>query len=307
LLLTAFSFPWIISKLSPFLVTDPLLGSSFSLWLLPKMGSSDRLFNRQRTLHEILGGGQGMQISFLINFDSMSQLYWWFVLISVSESFIFIFLVFVCLCSFWYTIWFNSGIDIWAVFGPVSAFLFSFFVIGRRVRTRRREWIDNCSWSLNLCWINAMLQCSCRFNTVETEEPNDGDIVGHTSCLGCVWKIWLYTSVSCFQCFPPPHCHSFPLGQVSCDSQQVTVNLSECSWHGSSCVCFSELWNVIECKSICRSLIPQILIICSNLELFCLQSNLLNLYGSRHLEDKCWYGVYNMVMYVLSVQNTFVS
>ncbi|KAH1257075.1 Reticulon-like protein B12 [Glycine max] len=37
-------------------VGDPLLGSSSSLWILSLMGSSDRLFNRQRSLHEILGG-----------------------------------------------------------------------------------------------------------------------------------------------------------------------------------------------------------------------------------------------------------
>lgn len=88
---TAFSFHWIISKLFSFFVTDPLLGSSFSLWLLPKMGSSDRLFNRQRTLHEILGGGQGIKFFFLITFYSMSLM----VICRWSVFFFFFFFMFI--------------------------------------------------------------------------------------------------------------------------------------------------------------------------------------------------------------------
>lgn len=106
---TAFSFHWIISKLFSFFVTDPLLGSSFSLWLLPKMGSSDRLFNRQRTLHEILGGGQGIKFFFLITFYSMSLM-----VICVDQCCFF-------LCSFWYYL-----IQQWH--GFMGCALFSFFV-----------------------------------------------------------------------------------------------------------------------------------------------------------------------------------
>ncbi|KAL2337866.1 hypothetical protein Fmac_012312 [Flemingia macrophylla] len=53
--------------------TDPFLGSSSELCLLPLMDSSDRLFNRQRTLHEILGGGHGMPVYlfiYLLNFST---------------------------------------------------------------------------------------------------------------------------------------------------------------------------------------------------------------------------------------------
>jgi len=171
------------------------------------MGSSDRLFNRQRTLHEILGGGQGMKFSFLISFFySMSLL-----LICVDQCYFNTQSLVLFVYVHFGTIWFNSGIDLC---------LFAFGSNGKRVRTRRT--IDHDLWIFAES-MPCLVQCSCRFNTVETEEPNDGDIVGDTSCLDCVWKIWLYSSVSCFQCFPSPHCHSFPLGQVSCDSQQVTV------------------------------------------------------------------------------------
>ena len=119
--------------------TDPLLGSSSSLWILSLMGSSDRLFNRQRSLHEILGGGQGMPFSLLviISFDWISQLYWWFVLICISQSFLFISLVLFVYVHFGTV--FNCGIAIWAA--PVLvcfSYLFAFSTNGKWVRIRRK-------------------------------------------------------------------------------------------------------------------------------------------------------------------------
>jgi hypothetical protein len=47
----------------------------FIIIIIHKMGSSQRLFNRERTLHEILGGGQGkyhfLIVYFLLNISTL--------------------------------------------------------------------------------------------------------------------------------------------------------------------------------------------------------------------------------------------
>lgn len=66
---------------------------------------------------------------------------------------------------------------------------------------------------------------SCRCDAVETERSNSGNISINFSCLGDVWDIWLYSAVICLKCVFAPIHHSFSMGEISSNFEQVTYLL----------------------------------------------------------------------------------
>lgn len=92
-------------------------------------------------------------------------------------------------------------------------FFFIFFFL--RVSFRSGFILPSVLLVLDLWTLGFMVvRCnSGRCNAVETKKCDSRHTVCHSSCLGGVWKIRIYSAITCCKCSPALDCHPFPLGK----------------------------------------------------------------------------------------------